>query len=467
MRRATRHGLGVAAALAAAVCSPAAVAAQGSTQVVFGGSTTLTTVVQIPARVEGYLTVRFHGDPATGCAARGLCGYSGTILWKPPASGSLEILQGRSHGRRQYEASLFLADLNGLPAQGGAVTDANVGQTLAGPSGASQPGPSCADAASVPSNIQLPVRHGRVEFSLTQASPSPLQTRCAGPLMSDVASALAVPAPPLRATLRGALTLDLAGSHSFAAHGFSGSVDSTLTIRLGRPSRSKSVSSTPTGPTERYRELQLGYRATVAGTVTAAVNGDANQALCGPLGACGLRGTLSLVPAPGPAQGEIFALGPASRPNRDFLTALGLSTAGRANGITVFGSVAWSAGGVITADLDQGSASCRDSAGLGGDFVQFAATRHRLSAHYVAGEASGGTIRTRCPGPFAPPGGLATGSAPLSILSHRTARLSLDGGQRLIDDGYSGASTAHLPLTLTLTRKRLRTLVFGLPQGEN
>jgi hypothetical protein len=40
-------------------------------------------------------------------------------------------------------------------------------------------------------------------------------------------------------------------------------------------------------------------------------------------------------------------------------------------------------------------------------------------------------------------------------------RLSLDGGQRLIDDGYSGASTAHL--TLTLTRKRLRTRVLGLP----
>ncbi len=91
------------------------------------------------------------------------------------------------------------------------------------------------------------------------------------------------------------------------------------------------------------------------------------------------------------------------------------------------------------------------------------ASRRRLSAQYVAGQGFGDPLRTRCPGPFGPPAALATGHAALSILSQRVARLSLDRGQRFRDDGYSGASTPHL--TLTLTRQRLRTLFFRVPKG--
>jgi poly(3-hydroxybutyrate) depolymerase len=36
------------------------------------------TITTIPVRVHGDLAVDFHGDRATGCAARGLCGFSGT-----------------------------------------------------------------------------------------------------------------------------------------------------------------------------------------------------------------------------------------------------------------------------------------------------------------------------------------------------------------------------------------------------
>lgn len=489
MRRIARHLAAVGAALAVALGAPVAgalgdpvaaalggpvagAAQQGSAQGGFfaiGGLPTAT-LVEIPARVAGHVVVRFHGDPATGCAARGLCGYSGTILWTPPASGSLEILQARSRGRRRVQGvDLFLADLNANSGNGGGVTEADVEQappTSASPSqpspsqpGPSQPGPSCADASSAGTEIPLAVRQGRVQLTLASASPSPVQTRCAGPLLADLASGLVAPAPTLGAARHGAITLHLTGSHSFAAHGFAGSADSTLTIRLGRPHRARSLSSKPTGPTRRYREVQVGYRVTVAGRVTAAVSGDADLALCGPLGACGRHGTVSLVPSAAPAQTTIDATGPASRPRRDFLTALGLSAGGRARGITVSGYLASSQGGIVTADSEQGSVRCRDSARLDGSAVLLAADRGRLSAQYVTGQGSGDPLRTRCPGPLGSPAPLASGSAPLRVLSRRRATLSLDRGGRLLDDGYSGASIPHL--TLTLTRQRLRTLVFS------
>lgn len=453
---------------AALAVPPATAAAQSSSQATlygFGsGKATPFTVVQIPARITGSVVVRFRGDPATGCAARGLCRYTGSVLWTPPPAGSLTIFQTRSRPARKYQLDLSLTDPNGAPGNGQAVTDADVQQAPPAPGSTNQPGPTCADATSAAPDIQLGVRRGRVRFSLAQATPSPLQTRCAGPLIADVASALPAPTASLRATLGGAITLHLAGAHRFAAHGFAGTVDSTLTIRLGRPQRVLSVGLRSKGRTERYREVQLDYRATLAGSVTTAVRGDAEPGLCAPLGACGLHGTLSVAPAVQAGQASIQAYGPASRPTRDFLTALGLSKTGRAHGIAVAGQLAFTRGGVITAHIDQGSVSCRDSAALGGSSVQLSANRGRLLAQYVTGQGLGNPLRTRCPGPFGPQTTLASGSAPLGVLALRRATLSLDRSAPFIDDGYRGGGSAHL--TLTLRRRRLRTLLFRLSRGE-
>ncbi len=481
MRRVRCHLVAVGVALAAVLCaasdttlaaSPAAptaaAAAHGSSQATLyadgGGNAPPFTVVQIPARITGSVVVRFRGDPTTGCAARGLCRYAGSVLWTPPSAGSLTIFQTRSSGRRRDQLELSLTDPNGGPDTGQAVTDADVQQTPPAPGATNQPGPSCADATPTAPYVQLPVRRGRVSFSLAQASPSPLQTRCAGPLLADIASALSAPSPTLRAALRGAITLDYAGKRRFASHGFAGTVDSTLTIRLGRPHRLLTVAPHPKGRIQRYREVQVDYRATLAGSVTTAVRGDAQPGLCAPLGACGLHGTLSVTPAADPGQASIQAYGPASRPNRDFLTALGLSTAGRARGISVFGLVAFNHGGVIAAHLAQGSVSCADSAALGPSSVQLSASRGRVLAQYATGEGLG-NLRTRCPGPFGPQGALAGGSARLDVLSPRRATLALDRGASFIDDGYSASGTAHL--RLTLRRRRLHTFIFRLSPGNH
>ena len=64
---------------------------------------------QIPVRVRGALVVEFHGDQATGCAARGLCGFSGTVIWQPPPTGTLAADAFRDHGATEYDVSLQLS----------------------------------------------------------------------------------------------------------------------------------------------------------------------------------------------------------------------------------------------------------------------------------------------------------------------------------------------------------------------
>jgi hypothetical protein len=103
---------GAAAILATGVSlmSPGPSAAQGtgSTTVSFAVSGGGTPIAQfsVPVHFEGQLAVTFRGDPATGCAAAGTCGYSGTVYWRPPSEGSLEIDEFRQHGRTSVAGHL-------------------------------------------------------------------------------------------------------------------------------------------------------------------------------------------------------------------------------------------------------------------------------------------------------------------------------------------------------------------------
>ena len=129
----------------------------------------------------------------------------------------------------------------------------------------------------------------------------------------------------------------------------------------------------------------------------------------------------------------------------------------------MLGDVSWNHRGLVRADLTQGPSACHDSVGVAGGMVALTAVHRRLLASYAtSGGSPAGDLRTRCHGPFAPPE-IVIGHAPLSTLSRRTVRLSFDGAQRFRDDGYSATTTSHL--TLTLTRRRLRTSVLRLPKG--
>jgi hypothetical protein len=433
---------------------PAARAAASQSSLFFFGGSSSGRLVQIPVAFDGRLIVRFHGDPATGCAVHGLCGYSGTVLWTPPARGGVDIFESTAHRLTSYQISLSLFSPASSPSVPGGLANAII----------QGPGQSCGDAARTGANINLALSRGRVRFNLAQASPSLLQTRCAGPLDADVASALPSPTATINSTLHGEMTVDLVASGSFAAHGFAGTVVSTLKLALGRPGRPQRSGSTPPPvPTERYRLVRVSYRAAISGTVIAAVSGDADTGLCGPLGACGLHGTLSLRPAVSGVQADFYAQAPASRPYRDLLTALGISTAGRASGVSVGGEASWNNGGTVAAVLSDGTGSCRDATDLNGGAITFESAGRRLGAQYIPSLNGDSTLRTRCPGPESTQLPLALGTTLPTALGGRRPTISLRAGGPFLDDGYTGLVKSNL--RITLTRRRVHTSVINLPGG--
>jgi hypothetical protein len=265
-------------------------------------------------------------------------------------------------------------------------------------------------------------------------------------------SVLPAPTLPLHSVLDGRVTVPLSASRGFASGGFAGTVQSNLAIRLGRPGRWMTAQ---TGNATASHEVEVSYRATLAGSVVEHVRGNADPGVCTLLGSCGLEGTLTLEPRVTSGRADLYAIASARRPYRDLLTAVGVSTRGNAKGILTTGSVSWNRGGVLASDLGQGSTSCHDSAPLGSGAIFLGVHRRHVDAQYSAGFGTF-AVRTRCPGPEARNGAtLATGEIPLTQLRRRTIKLSLNSGATSQDYGYDVRATAHL--TLTLTRVRVTT----------
>src|SRR4051812_427108 len=91
-------------ALALLAAAPAA-HGQASSVIVSDGERTVSGV-ESRARLTGQIVFDFHGDEAAGCAAEGLCGVSGRVIWDPSGPGSLLAYGYRSHGQRFESAFL-------------------------------------------------------------------------------------------------------------------------------------------------------------------------------------------------------------------------------------------------------------------------------------------------------------------------------------------------------------------------
>jgi hypothetical protein len=414
---------------------------------------------QIPARIQGQLAVAFHGDRAAGCAARGVCGYSGTVVWQPPRTGSLEIVTYHQRGKLEHEASLNLIDESGpgpFPGAAG-VASADVSSQPTGPGGSSS---ACTDAGSTGQNVNLPVRGQAVLFALGHAGPGLTETRCAAPLVGDFAHALVSRSLNLRAVSRGHVTISLASSGPFAGGGFAGTVSSTVRLSLGRPSTQRPTpSGRPKGPTVRIRSVDVRYRATIAGRLPAEVRGDPSS--CSLLGSCGANGSFELRPRAMSGVLDVSAFTRARRPLRDVLTALGLRTGGNPRGISTFGSALLNGPGSFDADFAQGAVTCHDSVPTGPAAVTLQIEGRSLAATFAP---TGGAMHTRCPGPLIDQStALASGSVPVRLLGRRTATIPLTTGVDLLDDGYHGRTVPNL--TLTITRTRIKTTFQSLPVG--
>jgi hypothetical protein len=439
-------------AVMVALAVPSLARAQLAQSNFFIGGTPIS-VRAIPARITGQLTVDFHGDAASGCASRGLCGYAGTVSWRPPGSGALEIYATRVRHRISYELYFSPGNPAGYPGAFGGVTTAMV--QLSSPPLAQPPiVSSCLDAIDTSNALSLPLQRGRVAFTLAGASSSLLGTRCAGPLDGDVVPQLPAPTLPLGAVLRGRTAVALTASREFASHGFAGTVQSSLAIALGRPGRT--MRTQPGNAAQGSRGIQVRYRATLSGSLVERIRGDADPGICAALGSCGLAGSITLRPHATHATASIEATAAPHTPYLNLLAAVGLSTRGRARGVVTFGAVNWR-GGAVQADLAQGSTTCRDSAPLGAGVITLAVDRGRIAAAYEPGFASL-MARTRCPGPLDTSANfLAAGTVPAARLARRTIRLALSTGATFVDDGYGVRTLGHL--TLTLTRVGVSTRV--------
>ena len=455
MRRAKALLIAVVALAALASSSPVAAQSGGSSSVLYAfgvpSGAKLVSQADVPIDVAGQLTVTFHGDAATGCAAAGLCGYSGTVVFRS-RSGDLGVETYRQRGRIGHMAFLSLS-----PGLDGYTTVSEVERSVAG-----QPAGLCADAEAPPLGAPSVTIRGRtLTIALLGPGGSLLSTRCAGPLDGDVAGAGPKATISLQAALRGRTEVSLQGSNPFASHGFAGTVSSTLVLTLRKPSRPASGTHFPPGiKTERMRVVTERLSvARLAGQLTGSVQGTADPTVCRLLDSCGTSGTLGLtLPGAGDADAELIATGPASRPYDDFLTALGQIRGGARHGITVAGSVAWTNAGRVNASLTQPSA-CSDAAPLGQLYV---------SLQPAAG-ASGGYFgsspwRTRCPGPMVP-GQVQPLSARvrLRMMGPREFGVTFRPVGSLTDDGYT--LTLHGHLSLVLRRGRITQQVLTEPVG--
>jgi hypothetical protein len=415
---------------------------------------------EAPVCIRGAVTISFVGSRAAGCASLGVCRYSGTISWHPGRGELFTAIQG-PRGRRHQIASF-------LPTGAGASgrRRASIVTRRVGPDGvrgecreSPLPGGSLDSATDV--------GDGQISIQLPPAGVDIWATRCAGPLARDL-PALPVIDLLLRDVLAGHATATIDQTHAFSRGGFAGEITTDLHVLTGRAvkihpesSESRTV-ATPSASAEREVTANFALR-TAAGALTASWSHSA--AGCTQLDACGLRGTSRITFPRSAGTLSLTASGPASRPDRDFLTALGLSHRGNANGISIN-----ALGSIGTRDINseqtiQDGSRCRDSTPLQGAILQGetgsdsqqpagftlsyqprGSVAHRFSA--------GDPLRTSCPGPEL--GHHVAARVPIApfALAGRTPTIRVSHPVSFNDHGYA----VHFPagLTLRLTRTSIR-----------
>lgn len=412
----------------------------------------------VTLKVSGAITVDFHSDAATGCATLDGCAYHGRLIWTPAGGGLLLEASYTAGGRRHSERALSFGTDNPFA---GAATYADVIRD-----GSSASAGECVDEQSA-GGFTGGIRRGSTfTFALSRAV---APTRCAGPLPGDLGGAL--PVITLPAMIGQGEHIDASGTKSFAAHGFAGTVTSTLAITVGGAQNQSGAipQGIPPGvpkPTyRRFREVTVpivGVQA--SGSLTARLTGSRSTDVCLLLDSCGIAGTLTIAPSPGPPTGAISAEVPVSRPLKDVLTALGLTKGGRTAGISVLGTVTWAERGTVSTDVIQ-AGTCRDAAPLASGYAEFVAHGVKSFAEYLpGGEFGQGGPRTRCPGPFLWQsfGAVADAFSPKEV-GRRTFSVAFTAGGPQNDDGYDAQASGRV--TLTFRRGNPMVTIRSEPTG--
>lgn len=421
------------------------------------GSGTDVSITEIPVRLRGALTVQFHGDQATGCAARGLCGFSGTVIWQPPPTATLQATTIRDHGQTEYDVSLqLLGNFHAAgPASEGGVTTADV---RFAPNGSAGSASTCNDAAFTGADIDMPVHLRAASLTLAAAVPSLLGTRCAGPLQSDIASQLARRVVDVASLSHGRTGVSLASSSDFAVHGLAGTVRSTVQLRLGRPDTHREGTGGSSSKQPKTRVVEIDYPARLNGSALIHTHGDPSS--CAALGSCGANGTFALQVHGTPGTLRIFAFPTSRQPLRDQLAALGLRKRGNPRGILIIGALLVRGPATYDVDVTQGANTCRDSAPPGPGVLFVSGIGGAVKAGFSQGPPQ---LHLRCPGPMLSlDNGLVSTGLRLARL-RRGGTIHLKTVHELRDDGYTARTEANVTVTLSRPKVKITTDALRAP----
>jgi hypothetical protein len=411
-------------------------------------SAALLSQVTVPVDVSGGVAVEYHGSPAAGCAAIGVCDVAGSITWNPGTPATLSVTKYVSQGKRRLTGFLSfygggsIATTTALVTRAGGSLCSDVLDGRAGPD------------ANTPSAAALQLRLVDV------VQPDFLATRCAGPLQTDLLGLLPVRPLPRSVLHSGSRSVDLSTTRPFSRGGFSGTLHSTVKLRLGPQQEERSL----VGEFDQihFRTVHASYRVTkVSGSLAFAFRGDPRA--CSDLDACDSSGTMTVSESLARGRFSLEALGERNRPWNDLLAALELTRHGDRRGIVAAGFGEWtSRSGQLSARLSGGQ-SCQDAVPLGAGDLNGITRGTRFVLTYEVGLS--GSQHTHCAGPLlgdaAADYALASGSVPVRALRHRTVTVHLTGkpGEHSTG-GYLISGQGDLSVTLRRTSVRRSTVDF-------
>ena len=400
-----------------------------------------------PIATRGAVTITWHGDPARGCATAGLCGYRGSV--SASAFGGGQYFFFVSRGRRLIDDFAFL-DLARQPV----VRVRRAGATDDG---------SCLDLNRIDllSIASTPAGVGRARIGISDL---PLTTgSCAGPNLSRALARLPRRSVSLSRLGRQPVVADLAGSAPYVSGRFSGTVTSTLRLRLGREERGNlsgggGLIRGPGHPARRKVRVRVVhfhavYRvARFRGNLSASFGGLAG-APCAQLDACGVKGTAGwAIRTPG---GNLVVVGDSLARKSDHGFRGALAAVARTDGAYAeFRRPGFF--GTTTADVTRpDGVPCHDTARVLAPALGAEVSGGRLVALLGGDEAEpagADLLRTGCPGPrdsdVLHNPGLPRGSTPLTVLANRRFGLPLFGSNRFNASGYAGSQSSYFNMTL-------------------
>ena len=384
------------------------------------------------ATISGALTVTWQADAQRGCEASGLCGYSGSLTWRPGSRAELSI-----PGPGAPPLLLLQSDEAAI-----------VRARRAG-------GGTCVDAVSTTFfNLLESDPLGGARYAV--GFPTALSSgRCAGPSASDLAALLPPATVDLGALRRHAVRLAWGGG-PLAVGPWTGEMTSTLSARV-QPLRAGPTNETPRpvpvparlrGRTIYRTSVEYAYRVTdVEGALAVAFNGSPAGG-CAPVDACDTDGTLALAPG---TKGTLDVSG-----ERESFTP---HPRVRLDG---FGELRRE-GGRTTETLHRtGAPDCTDARRAG--YVPLGGQQRGDTIRVTLGSPNtlmADVLRTRCPGPAQADvfgrGVLASGDLARSALGRAHLRVTLRATGSFAGAGYAGTRGGAVTLDLQRVRARVHT----------